>query len=792
MKRLLALLLCLTCMLGVLAACDDEPAVTPPAPDTPPSTDNTPTTPTTPSEPVDTTIRSLHLAQYTIVYPQDASDSLKIIVARLKTTIDSLLVNGDSIAAIPDNETSKTGYEILVGQTNRDLSKAYYAEGAKAEFAVRYADQTILLAGHTDALLDKAVRYFEDTYLANVVNCRMAVVQNYAGSFDKAFEISPATASKIKIVCQTQEMASLGAAVSEKIKDVTGVTLSWAIAADEFNADTYEIMIGSYDFEEIKDIKSSLWFDGYYVVVRDNKIVITATTENDYAKAIESLGEMLSANQLTGTKNVVIPSNNKMREVSKEVLQGIPGASILPDGVFPGGDGSYTAVFWDLPDDTLFKEYCQTLAEEGLTLYSSTNFDGEVTIEPDPEDPDALPEIKPVKNSFVTYITDTQTVNVEYHSNAKSRDTEDGTPTAGRMYISVTPRDGLTLPRQSAPEFVPVDSEQYPVILTQLGTYEHHPTEHAMCYILRLADGSFIIYDTSYGNPVDNKSVGDEIYDVLYKQAPDPNNIVISAIFISHPHGDHMGGFVQFAEEYASAPNITLKQMVFNFSDDYAIGANERSYQNQVYAALKRFGPKLEIVKPHTGNVLYYAGVKFNVLYTQENILALTEGDGAKSYGNTTSIVTQMILDDGSSVVFGADHSAMDTYYQGKPFCEGALAKWYGTFLDSDVVTMFHHGLGGGADDYVYPAISPSIVLWPGTWFRILGGADGSSYGYYLYEVSYNTYFSDLEPDVWHDTPNANGVHGWFVADDGIQILTFKNGEITVTTYETRADYHNS
>jgi hypothetical protein len=207
---------------------------------------------------------------------------------------------------------------------------------------------------------------------------------------------------------------------------------------------------------------------------------------------------------------------------------------------------------------------------------------------------------------------------------------------------------------------------------------------------------------------------------------------------------------------------------------------------------VKKFGAKVEIVKPRAGNVLYYADVKFNVLYTHEDYL------GAQDHfddGNTMTMVTQLVTADGCKVLFGGDQSVKDVIYDGYSFCEGALHRWYGDFLQSYVVTMFHHGLGGGADDYIYPTVKPKIVLWPGTWFRINGQSNGQPYmnnglPYKLFEYGYNQYFSrGLTPDVWHDTPNANGVHGWFVADDGIQILTFMDGRAIVTTYDTRDLY---
>lgn len=766
MKRILALLLCLTCLLGVLASCDDEPV-------TPIPTPNGDAASTPQGEEEDLTIKSLHLAQYTIVYPKDASDAVKNVAKSLATQINLFLTNGNTIAVIPDDQTAKTGYEILIGKTNRDASAAYYAEGAKAEYVIRNVDQNLVLAGFSDALIEKAAQYFASTYLSNVTDSRIAVVADYTYAPTKTLELSPTTASRTKIVYNASEpyLEELSEEMVAKVKAVIGTSLQRAEAGATYDGSKMEIMLGSYDFEEIKDVKDALWLDGYAIAVRGNKIVITASEAEDYAEAIETFAALLSSHLLTGTRKVLFEDNEIKRTLSADVLNNVPGASMAPTGVYPAGEGAYTAIFMEAGEE-LFTEYVANLKAAGFAQYSATNFDGEQ---------------RSTKNSFATYLSDVNSVDIEYHT------------AFSRMYITVTPRGtGLTLPRTSAPEYTPVDATQYPTIVTQLGTYEYHPTEHAMCYVIRLADGTFIVYDSAYGS-LNGEPVAKEIYEVLKKQAPDPENIVISAWIISHPHTDHTGGFEQFAGRYATGRGITLKQMVYNFADDSVASTTERANQNAVRAGAKRFGAKVETVRPHTGNVLYYANVKFNVLYTQENILALNEGMESRYDGNASSMVLQMVTSDGCKVVFGGDHSAADMWYQNvTPFCESALAKWYGTFLESDVVTMFHHGLGGGADELIYPAIKPKIVMWPGTWFRINGQSNGQPYPtgnggtYKLYEVTYNTYFSDLTPDVYHETPNANGVHGWFVSDDGIQILTFRDGAVTIQTYETRADYYNS
>ncbi len=766
MKRLLALILCLTCLLGVLASCNDEP--TDPVDTTP----TAPTTNDTPTEPVDTTIYALHLAQYTIVYPKDASETVKTAATRLQSKITSYLTNGDTIAVITDDQTAKTGYEILIGETSRDASKAYYAEGTKAEFAVRNVDQTIVLAGYSDALTDQAVKYFEATYLSNVSESKIAVVENYTGTFEKSFMLS----SSAKVVYQDETLASVADAAVETIKNATGLTLSKGLAATTYNADAVEIMIGSYDFKAIKDVKGSLWLDGYVVALRDNKIVVTATTADGYEKAIDALGAMLPAYMLEGTKDVVLTPGQSVREVAVSLLNNVPGASTAPSAVYPAGDGAYMAVFKGVKD-TFFTEYVAALEAEGFTKYTTANFDGSTDKQ---------------KNSFATYISDTNSIDIGYHTRGYLGYGDSFGN--GLMFVTVSPRDGLTLPKQSAPSYTPVDSAKYPTIVTQVGFDDIHPGQTSNCYIIRLADGTFIIHDSAY-----TAGVANEIYKILKKQAPDPNNIVISAWITSHPHADHMDGLVEFSQLYASDPTITVKQFVQNFADDSIATASEKANQNKVYGAIKCFGPKVEVVKAHAGNVLYYANVKFNVLYTQEEYVGFSDG---WYYGNASSLVMQMVTEDGCKVIFGGDSPMMDMMLDNDgddiaetPYTYGAIHKWYGSFIESDVMTYFHHGLGGGSSWAANAAIKPKIVLWPASWGKINGAGTqliNSSHAIYFNKLTDASSYNTFAEGVMHDTPNYNGVYGWFVADDNIHVVILKKDALDVIVYDTFAAFYAS
>ena len=335
------------------------------------------------------------------------------------------------------------------------------------------------------------------------------------------------------------------------------------------------------------------------------------------------------------------------------------------------------------------------------------------------------------------------------------------------MYVTYTPKiEGWVLPPVQKPEYKAL-GDKYPTILTQIGLERFHPTCVSMCYVLRAADGTFVIIDSDVGD------TEDVIYDVLKKQAPDPDNIVISAWFFTHPHGDHMGGFVKFAEKYANDDTVTLKQVVLNVPELDLLPEHEAALAMKTVLGAKSFGDDVTFVRAHAGDILYYADLTFRVLYTQEEYTAVSDTPDS----NCCSIVTQMETDSGVKVLFGADHAVRGNY-NGLLFCEGAIYKWYGDFIKSDVVTCFHHGFGGGADDNVYKVIKPTVVFWPVTYFRLYKNEYGEPYGSPVTEYSINQYFYDPEQ------AKANGVRACYVSGDKIQIMDLSNNDLSVTEYE--------
>ena len=424
---------------------------------------------------------------------------------------------------------------------------------------------------------------------------------------------------------------------------------------------------------------------------------------------------------------------------SGSILTDVPKFSTKETSRVKAGNAGYTYIYKNSSLD-LYNAYCDHLSANSFAQYTETEFNAEKTAK--------------YKNYFTTFISRVSQVDIEFHA-AESL-----------MYVTHTPRTSSVLPLREAPTYTEAGAN-YPTMITQIG-YEDIEPESSLGLIIRLADGSFVLYDSGHNKD----AIVDRIYETLVKQAPDPNNIVISAWIITHAHGDHTGAFMGFTDKYAKASNITLKQIVYNFPDT-SILDDGLSEQNNAVKKINAWGDDVEILKPHTGNVLYYADVKFNVLYTQENYLAVRNRFG--NY-NTSSLVLQMVTKDGTEILLGADHPVSGVYL-GITWCEGALYNWYGDFIESYVTTTFHHGLGGGADTQIYYIIKPKIVLWCVTNTKINAND--------MKQNAFNEYFAKPQSA-------AKNKVTYYIAGDNVQILTFADGKATVVEYDNYNAYKNS
>ena len=439
-----------------------------------------------------------------------------------------------------------------------------------------------------------------------------------------------------------------------------------------------------------------------------------------------------------------------IKEVSS-VENVLPSLTVNPSKKYASGDGGYTYIYGNV-GKAIYDNTCHVLFKNGFAKYTENAINAGA-------DDD---ETWKLYNYSATFINDTAQIDIDLHTGTN------------RMFINVTPRASSVLPQREAKSYVKPQGN-YPTLWVQYGLEDIDDKESSLGYIIRIADGSFIIVDG--GELIDGVEV--RMYEILKKLAPDPDNIVISAWIITHTHGDHVGGFLKFADKYINDPTIKVKQIVCNFPDDTKIPKSnngedswEKILQDHVREYSKTFGA--EFLKVQTGNVLYYADIKINILYTQANYLD-SNVDGMMSNFNGASVVTQFVMADGSKVLVGADHP-VDGTYNGVVWCQNALVRWYGTGLRSQVVSTFHHGYGGGADNYIYGVIKPQKVLWGVDYARVTASS--------LTTFSHNKYFTT--------NGKANNVTYHMASGSSVTILQFANGTPTLTFYSTFSEFKAS
>ena len=166
MKRFAALFLTLT-LLASLCACGA------PAEDhTPPATTTTTATSTVPpitiptvvgdGQPVTATLCGVNMAEYTIVYDDEAPDYTVRAALYIRDAI--LARTGAALAIVSDDVETGNRHEIVVGETNRPISATLDAKTEGLQFAYMAADGHVALEADY-FVIAAAAYYFVETYV---------------------------------------------------------------------------------------------------------------------------------------------------------------------------------------------------------------------------------------------------------------------------------------------------------------------------------------------------------------------------------------------------------------------------------------------------------------------------------------------------------------------------------------------------------------------------------------------------------------------------------------------------
>lgn len=219
--------------------------------------------------------------------------------------------------------------------------------------------------------------------------------------------------------------------------------------------------------------------------------------------------------------------------------------------------------------------------------------------------------------------------------------------------------------------------------LTQL---QNNSSSQMMGYVIKTKNNKVIVIDG--GTKEDSQNLEEQI---------NANGGKVDYWFITHPHIDHMGAFLEITKN----TNIKIGKIytTYNDLDWYQKYSNERT--NEVENIEKFFNIiNSENIKEKVEKV--YINEKIKIENINIEILGIANPEITNNPTNNSSMIIKMDVNT-KKILFLAD-TGLES---GEKLLETQADK-----LKADIVQMAHHGQSGVNKD-VYEKIQPSICMWP-------------------------------------------------------------------------------
>lgn len=493
------------------------------------------------------------------------------------------------------------------------------------------------------------------------------------------------------------------------------------------DSETVEILVGDTAYDETMAVKSFLNYGSAGVMCYGNKIVLAGYTQEAVQKACTEFNKYI---RKAGDGSGVFSISAEYSEiyVVNESLAAVPCVDMEdPTQIRDMGNGGYM-VYFKNKEKAFADSYIEMLQKKEFTLVQDNS--------------------RSSGNYFATYLKGDAMVSLFYTGNNKEF----------RIVVETNSNETVLMP---TPEELGANNAKVcEPLFSQIGVYNSDIGE---CYLIRLADGSFIVIDGGY----DYAGCVNNIYNAMVKQAPDANNIVISAWIITHAHGDHYKAMLGFSES-VHATKVDVKYVIYNNPSE--TDANTREDPNDqlpdIIKAANRMGAKL--IKAHAGNIFNFCGAEIEMIYTYD---LLAGNYDRMAWYNNFSLAFNVSIEGVDFLMLG------DIAHLGAPL----MADVYGDYLKSDVVQVSHHGVNSVVSS-VYKIINADYAVWPCT-----KDSDGKPVHMIASESGY----------VWN---NAKKI---WIADTGIQIFSFgkdgapgrysvDGGSFTVQVFNTMSSYISS
>lgn len=429
-----------------------------------------------------------------------------------------------------------------------------------------------------------------------------------------------------------------------------------------------EILIGMTNYDETETAIADLGYGEYIIKTVGNKIVITGWSDGAVRKAADEFIKSLKS--ASDKSNVSLSASSiAVKKTYNELLNKIPTYDFDNTefkSTYYSGDDCYLALVNKATEST-HSEYLTKLENEGYKKYTDNNINN---------------------NLFATYVKDDLVINASFY------------PVKKEERIIIEELGDRELPALESENNYKKVCES---VFLQVGVApDLSADKNGMCFIYRLEDGTFIIYDGGHLGEKSGESNlprqnARRIYELMKEYAPDPSNIVVKAWIITHGHSDHVNASRDFVKDYSS--KVTIERFLVNFpAAEQANNTTTGTRQaDDLLAKLKKYSPSTKLIKIHPGYKFYFANAELEFLYTLE-----LYAPSKLTYYNTSSLVSTVTIC-GQKFMMTGDMSED---------ANGIIRSLYGKTLKSDFVQVAHHGYQGGSTQF-YSLVDPTWAFWP-------------------------------------------------------------------------------
>jgi len=650
---------------------------------------------------------------YKVVIGQTATNAVKQLASDLVNSIEEK--TQVKLDRVTDNtaKTPVTEKEILLSVSNRPQTQTALASLNKTGYSITFSDEKLVVVASNDFMLEKAVSDLESRLLfpnqRAIVNGALNVT--YDGSGDMFALVNNGT-FKYDIV-YPRANANYEKEMAEQLKAAIASLLNCTVndpSSDPilslWGQKENALLVGKTNYTESTNLYNAMGLSDIRWKVEGNRLAIGAdiTTSLDEAM-IAFFNDLTEVVKGTYDGKYMLPNGYSVQFKAYDWMASVPK---MAQGSYLGADdvGDDSIVFvWENVTESNYDAYLSTLKNSGFAEKQTYTLG---------ENRYMLLE-STLANAYAYYVPGKEMVRLFVENKEK-----------GTLYPSATPTTYETVEGYQ-PTLWQVECDWKTAVEWDTSAPEGFKGSNAgMCYILRVADGSFVIIDSG----MNSKRQGEIIYEHLKRHSGEEKP-VISAWFFSHNHADHTGGFQQFTSRYKD--EVVVKAFYHNFpANGFGMAEGGTGDANMI-SLMKQYSGATIYRKLHTGMTFYVADARFDVMYTHEDLYPVVTGEDSLNEATTVLRLTfggQRIMFLGDVMVEGGQ-VMLDTMPKSE--------------MKSDIVQYAHHGWDGPEKE-LYDLIEAPTVMWPNAIYSWQEGAEGENIFHrlitqvdwaYFYEVNH-------------------------------------------------------